>query len=60
VSFDVQDGEVFYIIGQSGVGKTCSSSTSSASSTRTGGENLARRGEDIKPLSHEEQMLPVR
>ena len=58
VSFDVQDGEVFFIIGQSGVGKSVLIKHLVGLLYPDGGEILLD-GEDVSRFS-EEQMYPVR
>lgn len=58
VSFDVQDGEVFFIIGQSGVGKSVLIKHLVGLLYPDGGEILLD-GEDVSRFD-EEQMYPVR
>src|SRR5262249_37986206 len=58
VSFDVQDGEVFFIIGQSGVGKSVLIKHLVGLLYPDGGE-IWLDGEEISPLD-EERMMPVR
>lgn len=58
VSFDVQDGEVFFIIGQSGVGKSVLIKHLVGLLYPDGGE-IVLDGEDVSRFD-EEQMYPVR